>query len=341
MLKRFAVYLSRGWNVPAGWKKRVLPVILYEIKQQTNKTAERGNVVLPVIVDQNMREQITHEAAFFPVSYFENELSELPGWAGPLHWHPDFEIARAETGVLDYQVGKTHILLNPGDGIFVNRNLLHGVKQVSGNVPDPLPIVVFSGTLIAPETSTISQKYIVPIADCTSLPFIVFRRQDDWCGEIHDLMDEIFTCLKRQTGCYELAVQRDLNRLFELLICRLDALPKIQATRVQLRTQVRVQKMLDYIYTHYAEPITIADIAQAASISRSEAARCFHEYMDCSPVNALIRYRLQTAHRLLHDTSLTVQQIGLDCGFGSANYFSRKFRSFYGYPPGHVRNLGE
>ena len=68
--------------MPAGWKKRVLPVILYEIKQQTNKTAERGNVVLPVIVDQNMREQITHEAAFFPVSYFENELSELPGWAG-------------------------------------------------------------------------------------------------------------------------------------------------------------------------------------------------------------------------------------------------------------------
>ncbi len=154
-------------------------------------------------------------------------------------------------------------------------------------------------------------------------------------------MDEIFTCLKQQTGCYELAVQRDLNRLFELLICRLDALPKIQATRVQLRTQVRVQKMLDYIYTHYAEPITIADIAQAASISRSEAARCFHEYMDCSPVNALIRYRLQTAHRLLHDTSLTVQQIGLDCGFGSANYFSRKFRSFYGYPPGHVRDLGK
>ncbi|MEQ2443919.1 helix-turn-helix domain-containing protein [Pseudoflavonifractor sp. CLA-AP-H29] len=294
---------------------------------------------MPVIVDQHMRERITHEAALFPISYFENELSELPNWEGPLHWHPDFEIARAEIAALDYQVGQKHILLQPGDSLLVNGNLLHGVRQIAGDMPDPLPAIVFSGTLIAPETSTIYQKYIAPIGDCGSLPFIVFRRQDDWCGEIHCLLDEIFTCLKQRTGCYEMVVQRGLNRLLECLFRRFDALPKSQATRIQLRTQVRVQKMLSYIYTHYAEPITFTDIAEAASISRSEAARCFHEYMDCSPVNALIRYRLQTAHRLLHDASLTVQEISAACGFRSANYFGRQFRQIYGYTPGHVRSL--
>ena len=134
---------------------------------------------MPVIVDQHMRERITHEAALFPISYFENELSELPNWEGPLHWHPDFEIARAEIAALDYQVGQKHILLQPGDSLLVNGNLLHGVRQIAGDMPDPLPAIVFSGTLIAPETSTIYQKYIAPIGDCGSLPFIVFRRQDD------------------------------------------------------------------------------------------------------------------------------------------------------------------
>ena len=81
--------------------------------------------------------------------------------------------------------------------------------------------------------------------------------------------------------------------------------------------------------------------AKAASISWSEAARCFHEYMGCSPVNALIRYRLQTAHRLLHDSSLTVQEISLACGFRSTNYFTRQFRKNYGYTPGKVRCLGK
>lgn len=296
---------------------------------------------MPVMVDQYMREQITHEGNLFPISFFENELSELPNREGPLHWHPDFEIARTEIGVLDYQVGQKHILLKAGDSLLVNRNLLHSVRQISGDLPDPMPVMVFSGTLIAPETSTIYQKYIAPIGDCNSLPFVVFRRQEAWCNEICWLVDDIFTNLKQQKDCYEMAVQRDLSRLFESLFRHFDTLPKFQATGIQLRTQVRVQKMLAYIYTHYAEPITFADIAEAASVSRSEAARCFHEYMDCSPVNALIRYRLQTAHRLLHDTSLTVQEISLACGFRSANYFGRQFRQLYGYTPGQVRTLGK
>lgn len=296
---------------------------------------------MPVIVDRDMREQITHTHPFFPISFFENELCELPHRAGPLHWHPDFEIARAECGTLDYQVGQKHILLSPGDSLLVNRNLLHSVRQVDGDLPDPMPVMVFSGTLIAPENSTIYQKYIAPIADCDALPFVVFRQQESWCEEIRLLVENIFAVLKQQKDCYEMTVQRDLNRLFEILFCHFTALPKSPATRIQLRTQVRVQKMLDYMYTHYAEPITLADISEAASVSRSEAARCFHEYMDCSPVEALIRYRLQTAHILLHDPSLTVQEISLACGFRSANYFGRKFRQLYGCTPGQVRDLGK
>lgn len=296
---------------------------------------------MPVIVDRRMREQITHEQPLFPITCFENELSELPNWEGPLHWHPEFEIARATVGVLDYQVGREHIRLEPGDSILVNGNLLHGVRQISGTAPDPMPVILFPGDLIAPEAGAVYRKYIAPIADCASLPFVVFRRQEDWCGEIHCLLDKIFDALNRQGDCYEMVVQRDLNRLFEILFRRLDVLPRSQATRIQLRTQVRVQKMLDFIYTHYAEPVTFDQIAGAASVSRSEAARCFQEYMGCSPVNALIRYRLRTAHRLLHDTSLTVQEIAAACGFASAGYFARQFRKRYGCTPGSIRNLGE
>lgn len=297
--------------------------------------------MVPVILDHRMREQIPREAPLFPISYFENELSEFPNREGPVHWHPDFEIARAETGTLDYQVGRKHILLEAGDVLLVNGNLLHGVRQVAGDMPDPMPVIVFSGTLIAPETSTIYEKYVAPVADCAALPFVVFRQQETWCDEIRRMVDEIFVCLKQRPACYELAVQRHLNRLFELLFIHFEELPRCRETRIQLRTQVRVQKMLAYIYAHYGEPITIADIAEAASVSRSEAARCFHEYLDCSPVNALIRYRLQSAHRLLHDTSLTVQEIGLACGFRSTNYFIRQFRQTYGCTPGQARQLGK
>ena len=54
----------------------------------------------------------------------------------------------------------------------VNGNILHGIKQLSGDIPDPMPNIVFSGALIASETSDIYQKYIQPVANCDALPLL-------------------------------------------------------------------------------------------------------------------------------------------------------------------------
>lgn len=296
---------------------------------------------MSIILDHQLREQITHDATIFPITYFCNELASLPNRTGPLHWHPDFEIATATSGVLDFQVGQQHILLQPGDSIFVNGNILHGMKQLSGDKPEPMPNIVFSGAVIAPETSAIYQKYIQPIARCATLPFIVLNQKDGWQSEGNRLVKNIYCLMAEQGPCYEMAVQRNLNRLFESIFTHFDDLPKSENTRIRINTQIRLQKMLAYIREHYAETVTLEDIAGAAHISRSEAGRCFNTYMGCSPVEALIQYRLQTAHRLIKDTTLTLQQICYACGFNSVHYFSRQFRQTFGYTPGQYRALGK
>ena len=296
---------------------------------------------MPIILDHQLREYIPHNVMELPITYFHDELVTLPDWAGPLHWHPDFEIATAECGVLDYQVGGQHILLEPGDSIFVNGNMLHGIKQVSGNVPDPMPNIVFSGTLVAPETSTIFQKYLQPIAQCDTLPFVVFRHDDCSHGEINDLIQDIYKQMREKKACYEMAVQRNINRIFAFLSCNFHELPKTEATRIQISNQIRIQKMLTYIYENYGGTVTLADIAKAADISRSEAGRCFRTYMGCSAIDALIQYRLQMAHQLLSERTQTLQQISYACGFNSVNYFSRQFRKRYGYTPNQSGNMGK
>ena len=296
---------------------------------------------MPIILDHQLREQIPHSAAEFPVRYYHNELAELPNWAGPVHWHPDFEIATAVSGVLDYQVGQQHITLEPGDSIFVNGNMLHSVRQLSGDRPDPIPIILFSGTALAPEHSAMYQKYIQPLARCNSLPFIVFRHESSSHSEIASFIQDTYHCLSEQQQCYELAVQRSLSRILEYIFCNLDRFPKSEATRIQMKGQIRLQKMLTYIYEHYPEPVTLQDIAQAAHVSRSEAGRCFHAYLGCSPVDALIQYRLQTARRLLSEKTHTLQEISFACGFHSVSYFSRKFRDAYGHAPSQDGSSGK
>ena len=296
---------------------------------------------MPILLDRQLREQIPHDAVTFPITFFSDELASLPDWAGPLHWHPDFEIASAECGVLDYQVGQQHIHLEPGDSIFVNGNMLHGIRQLSGDEPDPMPNIVFSGTLAAPETGVIYQKYILPVIGCGTLPFIVFRHDEPDHSEVLRLIGEIYTAFREQDVCFEMTVQRNISRIFEYIYRNFDSLPRSEESRIQLTAQIRIQKMLTYIYEHYADAVTLEDIAGAANISRSEAGRCFQTYMNCSPVDALIRHRLQTARRLLNETTLTLQEISYDCGFHSVNYFSRQFKKLYGYAPSKNRTLGK
>ncbi len=296
---------------------------------------------MAIKINYQLQEQIPHDTAGFSVAFYCDELATLPNYAGPLHWHPYFEVATAKSGVLDYQVGQNHIILEAGDSIFVNSNMLHGIRQVSGDTPDPMPNIVFSGTVVAPEASAIYQKYIQPIVGCDLLPFIVFRQDNSQCDEVNQFINDIYFVMNEQTDCYEMIVQRNISCIFEYIFRNFDTLPKSEASRVQLNAQIRVQKMLSYIYEHYAEEVTLEKIAKAANISRSEAGRCFNTYMGCSPVDALIQYRLQTAHRLLNETTLTLQEISYDCGFHSVNYFSRQFRKLYGYAPSKNRTLGK
>lgn len=296
---------------------------------------------MPIILDHQLREHIPHNTVEFPITYFHDELIETPDLEGPLHWHPDFEIATAERATLDYQVGDQHIILEAGDSIFINGNMLHKIKQLSDDEPDPMPNIVFSGTLVAPQNSKIYQKYVQPIIQSDSLPFIVFRDKNNSHSEINHLIKEIYKQMREKKECYELNIQRNINRIFEYIFYNFNELPKLHTTRIQLNNQIRLQKMLTYIYENYAKSVTLDDIAKAANISRSEAGRCFNKYMGCSPIDALIKYRLQTANRLLSEKMLSLQEISYECGFNSVNYFSRQYKKIYGHTPSKIHKLGK
>ncbi|MBQ9772957.1 MAG: AraC family transcriptional regulator [Lentisphaeria bacterium] len=296
---------------------------------------------MPVTLDHQLKEQIAYDPAVFPISFYQDELETLVQWSGPLHWHPGFEIATAEVGILDYQVGEKHIHLNAGDSIFVNGNILHGIRQISGDRADPMPNVVFAGSLIAPEGSQIYQKYISPLQQCDDLPFIVLPGNDSSLQEINRLIQEIYLCFREQPACYEMTIQRNISHLFEYIYTNINSFPRYKSNRIQLVNQIRLQKMLDFIYSHYSEEISLETLARAANVSRSEAGRCFKTFMNSSPVGILIQYRLQIAQKMLAEKIYTVEEVSSACGFNSVNYFRKQFKAKYGITPGKYCSLGK
>ena len=95
--------------------------------------------------------------------------------------------------------------------------------------------------------------------------------------------------------------------------------------------------MLAFLHAHYGEKITLEEIAQVAAVSTRECLRCFREAIDQSPMEYLITYRIRAARKLLENTDLPVTEVALRCGFNSASYFTKQFRSVCGITPNMCR----
>ncbi|HSJ03147.1 MAG: AraC family transcriptional regulator [Verrucomicrobium sp.] len=86
-----------------------------------------------------------------------------------------------------------------------------------------------------------------------------------------------------------------------------------------------------------AEEITLTEWAGAAGMNAIYFGRVFKRETGRRPMEWLNERRLQQAVQQLTNSSRSVGDIALDCGFACPFYFSRAFRRRYGSPPSALR----
>ena len=92
-----------------------------------------------------------------------------------------------------------------------------------------------------------------------------------------------------------------------------------------------------FIEAHYAQPLTLADIAQHVFTSPYHFARVFKDATGQSPMAYLTDVRMARAKGLLVEGDLTVKEIAAAVGYRDAHYFSRAFRREQGVSPSDYR----
>ncbi|MEA4968949.1 MAG: AraC family transcriptional regulator [Candidatus Pelethousia sp.] len=98
-----------------------------------------------------------------------------------------------------------------------------------------------------------------------------------------------------------------------------------------------VQRMQDYIVSHYQEEITLRDLAAAAAYSPWHALRAFSELMGKTPFEYLRSVRLSKAAKELRDTGKSVLDIALESAFGSHEGFTKAFSREFAITPRSYR----
>lgn len=92
-----------------------------------------------------------------------------------------------------------------------------------------------------------------------------------------------------------------------------------------------------FMHDHACEPITIDDVLEHVSISRSTLERRFMKLLGRSPKDEIIRLRTERVKRLLAETDYTLPQIARLTGFKHHGHLSVQFKRKVGQTPGEYR----
>ena len=93
----------------------------------------------------------------------------------------------------------------------------------------------------------------------------------------------------------------------------------------------------DYLNRHFAETVTLAEIAERFHVSTSLFCHQFKHYFEVSPQAYKISLRMHQAAFLLRDQNSTIARIAHDVGYENVSYFIDLFKRYFGISPLQMR----
>lgn len=282
--------------------------------------------LLDIAVAPDLHELTKHGTPIFPCAGYDEDPGEYLVGNIPWHWHEEMEVILAVEGDTLVLCGETEYMLHPGEVIFVNSNVLHKLKRGQKNTPCRINSLLFMPEFISSfPQSIIQQRYITPLTRCATLTEVILHPDVPWQKEAIHRFVEAFEAFVSDRYGYEILVQ---VALMQMVLTILENLQDrvCETDLMQNKDAIRIKQMLGYIHEHYAEPLTVSQIAAASAISESECYRCFRKVLDASPIDYLLQYRIRAAAGLLSSSDMSVSDICFATGFNSPSYFAKVFR---------------
>ena len=283
----------------------------------------------PARIDETQHELNTHGTESFPFQCFCSYYGDRENDCFPGHWHREVELVAVESGEAHCLIGHDRIVLRAGEGLFIQSGVIHGYETPSSI---QMPTVLFLPELVAPDGSALFARYVAPLLGA-NLSHAVLRGSVPWQAEALASIHGLYALVKRNTPTLELDVHAIVCSLWANLYRHQGQMVALGQTESANLVQARLRRMITHIEQNFSGKLKLEDIARVASISVSEALRCFREGVNATPIDYLNQYRLKCARSRLLSTTLSITEVSSECGFSSAAYFDRMFQRSFGLSP--------
>ncbi|MBQ8281283.1 MAG: helix-turn-helix domain-containing protein [Lachnospiraceae bacterium] len=245
------------------------------------------------------------------------------------HVHPNnLELAFILAGQGQYKVDGKIYDVKQGDMIICNPGVKHQSIITDPDNPTLEFICGFSDVHFAD-----MQKDTIELPDgeaCLTFSSEIRREISRCCYEI---IEENYSI---QPGRYYI-IKAQIVKMLVLIFRTIkgDAPVEQEATSFESysRTYV-VNKIIKYLNDNYDKKISLDQIASNMYLSPVYISKMFKEKTGDSPINYLIRIRLEKAKEMLEsDTNESIKQIAANVGYDDVYHFSKLFKKYYGISP--------
>ncbi len=255
--------------------------------------------------------------------YITPQRTDDPKINRVLHVHKSVcELVFVNAGEGTYRINGISYPIFPGDFLLTNQGDLHEVQSAThreiGTICFGIGELALRG--LPPGCLTLAEDgFVRPVG----------RKYE----QIKNLCQLLYEQVELRTGPGRAVA----HHLFLALLTLALSFPADERKERQTESVLLVSRIGQYIAAHYAEPLTLEQIARALKMSPYHMAHVFREITGFSPIQYVIRCRMGEAQNLLISTDFSAAQIGVMVGYDSASHFNSIFKRVVGLPPVRYR----
>lgn len=284
-------------------------------------------------LNDDYSERVQYNNPDYPIYIRRDLLSGYPEYRAPEHWHDDIEFLCVLSGSMKYNVNGDITELEEGDGIFVNAGQMHFGFSDEAQECDFICILLHP--MLLSSLPAYENDFIKPLLENSRLPFLKLHSDTDWHHEILSRLRLIYHV--RDSAFAPLEVLSSFAAIWAQMVRHLPDGNRKKSRKSQ--DLLIIKNMAGFIQNNYRKKISLAEIAASGAVGQSKCCRLFARYFSRTPNEYLTHYRLRKSMELLQDTDMTVTEIALSTGFGSASYYAETFRRKLGTSPKEYRNM--
>lgn len=289
----------------------------------------------------NFAEQANME---YPVGVYYIELNKMFMNKTPWHWHPELEICFVRSGTAVFMIGEKQIDVESGSAILINGGHLHAIIEKETGSADPciiLSVLFHPDYLFESEDSFLAMKYGAPVIKDPEFRYALFTPDDDWGRRGIECINAILTANLNQSYGHELVTKSHLCSFWIQLLEKTDIFRQNKPSfSLSVMDEERIKDAISFIQEHYAQPITLKDIADSIHVSKSECCRCFKRAIQLSPFDYLLMYRIYVSALQMQrggKEAESIASLAAGVGFHNTSYYNKIFKKYLSCTPRQYR----